>query len=40
VIHVAACIFYFISLQSSFDESHSWIGANAELMADKGPFER
>jgi hypothetical protein len=37
---VAACIFYYIAVQSGFDESHTWVGANAELMADKGPFER
>jgi hypothetical protein len=40
VIHLAACILYFISRQHDHDERHSWIGANASLMEGKNEFER
>jgi hypothetical protein len=40
VVHVAACILYFIARQEGFDERHTWIGANAELFADKNTVQR
>jgi hypothetical protein len=40
VVHVAACILYFISRQGDFDERHTWIGANSEMFLDKSTAER
>jgi hypothetical protein len=40
VVHVAACILYFIARQEGFDERHTWIGANAGLFEDKNTIQR
>jgi hypothetical protein len=40
VVHVAACIFYFIAVQCGFDETHTWVGAHSAVMEDKGVVER
>ena len=37
---MAACILYYIAVQSSFDERHTWVGAAASLMEDKSTVER
>ena len=40
VVHMAACLLYYIARQSNFDERHTWVGAAAGLMEDKNTVER
>jgi hypothetical protein len=40
VVHVAACILYFIARQDQFDSRHTWIGASEELFQDKSTLQR
>ena len=37
---MAACILYFIAVQSNFDQRHTWVGAAWGLMEDKTTVER
>jgi hypothetical protein len=37
---MAACILYYISVQTDFDERHTWVGAASDLMVDKSVVER